>query len=89
MAPNRVLLLVKSPKSDEAIVKAFLRQSQRPEEEYEENIHYIHLDPDRKGLQSWSYIVLDMNFGTAPESDVNNVPHEIYKVRSVELEEDP
>ena len=87
-APKRVLLIVKSPKSDEEVVKAFLRYSQLPEEQYEKNIHYIHLDPDRKGLESWSHIVLDMNFATAPDRDLTSVPHEIYKVRSVEPEED-
>ena len=88
-APKRVLLLVKTLSSDEDTVKAFLRHSQRPEKEYKENVHYIHLDPDRKGLESWSHIVLDMEFGTAPDSDLNSVPHEIYRVRSVEPEEDP
>jgi hypothetical protein len=52
----------------------------RPKEEYEKNVHYIHLDPDRKGLESWSHIVLDINFRTALDSDLNSVPHEIYKV---------
>lgn len=87
-APKRVLLIVKSPKSDQEIVKAFLQHLQRPEEEYEKNTHYIHLDPDRKGRESWSHIVLDMNFATAPDCGLNSMPHEIYKVRSVELEED-
>ena len=81
-APKRVLLNVKSLKSDEEVVKAFLRYSQRPEDDYERNVHYIHLDPDRNGQESWSHIVLDMNAGGTPDCDLKSVPHEIYKARS-------
>jgi hypothetical protein len=41
--PKRVVLNVKSLKSDEGIVKAFLRYSKHSEGEYDRNIHYIHL----------------------------------------------
>jgi hypothetical protein len=34
-------------------------------------------------------IVLDMNFGMAPDSELSGVPYELYKVRSMEPEEDP
>lgn len=44
---TRVMLLFKSDESDEDIVKAFLRQTNRPESQYESNEHFIHLDPDR------------------------------------------
>ena len=86
--PKRVVIIVKSVKSDEEIVKAFLRYSERSEEEYEGNQHYIHLDPDRKGQDSWSHIILDINAPKAPNCDLQSVPHEIYKVRSVRPDED-
>jgi hypothetical protein len=50
--PKRVVLNVKSLKSDEGIVKAFLRYSKHSEGEYDRNIHYIHLDPGRNGKES-------------------------------------
>ena len=82
--PRRVLINVKSPKSDNEIVEAFLRFENRPEDEFKKNVHYIHLDPERKGKESWSYIVLDMNAQEAPDCDVHQIHHDIYKVQSKE-----
>ena len=84
-APQRILLNVKSPKSDEEVVKAFLRFAQRSEDEYENNQHYIHLDPNRRGNESWSHIVLDMNARKVSTSNLDDILLEIYKAKS----EDP
>jgi hypothetical protein len=57
---KRVVLLSKSATPNEKIVKAFLRHSLLPENEYEQNLHFFHLYPDRTA-DKWSHIVVDMN----------------------------
>lgn len=77
---SRVIILSKSLKSNEEIIKAFLQQSGRSEDEYERNIHFFHLDPDRTS-EKWSYIIIDIE-SNKTESDLNNLPHQIYKMSS-------
>lgn len=79
---NRVVLLVKSEASDDDIVKAFLRYSNDSEHEYEQNRHYIHLDPDRSGSSRWSHIILDMNASDQPAPTPQDIPHEIYRTQA-------
>lgn len=86
--PKRVIIVVKSTRSDEEIVKAILRHLDRAEDEYERNEHFIHLDPDLKGQESWSHVILDMHASMIPNSDLRTLPHEIYKARIVGPEED-
>ena len=76
---KRVVLLFKLQNDDEDIVKAFLRYAQHPESEYEENNHFIHLDPDRG--EKTAHIVIDMNKDNVESPDVSTMPHEIYKVK--------
>lgn len=76
----RVVLLFKLPHTDEEIVKAFLRHHQYPESDYEENKHFIHLDPERGG-DATAHIVIDMNIVHGDRPDTSTLPHEIYKVR--------
>jgi len=44
---SEVVRLFKLRDDDEDIVRAFLRRCYHLESEYEENKHFIHLDPDR------------------------------------------
>ena len=76
------MLLFKVEEADEDIVKAFLRYCHRPESEYEENKHFIHLDPDRSGTTA--HIVIDMNRENMERPDLSSLPHEIYKVRQAQ-----
>ena len=76
---KRVVLVFKLHNNDEDIVKAFLRHCHHPESEYEENKHFIHLDPDRG--EKTAHIVIDVNKDKVETPDVSNMPHEIYKVR--------
>jgi hypothetical protein len=76
---KRVVLLFKLRNDDEDIVKAFLRHCHHPESEYEENKHFIHLDPDRG--EKTAHIVIDMNKDNIEGRDVSTLPHEIYKVK--------
>ena len=80
---TRVVLLFKSDKSDEDIVRAFLRQTNRPESQYENNEHFIHLDPDRAADSKWSHIVLDMHSRLTQDPDLDTLPHEFYKAKNV------
>jgi hypothetical protein len=75
---KRVVLLFKLQNDDEDIVKAFLRYCHHPESEYEENKHFIHLDPDRG--QKTAHIVIDINKDDIESPDLSNLPHEVYKV---------
>jgi hypothetical protein len=79
--PRRVVLLFKLEDPDEDIVKAFLRYCRRSESEYEENKHFIHLDPERSGSVSLAHIVIDMNKDDVKDPDFSTLPHEIYKVK--------
>lgn len=81
-SPTRVIILSKSSKSNEEIIKAFLRHSSRPEDEYERNLHFFHLDPDRTSGK-WSHIVIDID-STEEELDLNSLHHEIYKTSSAD-----
>ena len=81
---TRVILLFQSDKSDEDIVKAFLRQTNRPESQYENNEHFIHLDPDRTTDLKWSHIVLDMHSGLIQDPELDTLPHEIYKANTID-----
>ena len=81
---KRVALIFKSDKSDEDIVKAFLRQTDRPESQYENNKHFVHLDPDRTADSKWSHIVLDMHSGLTQDPDLSTLPHEIYRAKDVD-----
>lgn len=81
--PKRVILLFKSEEPNSGIIKAFLRYSGQSENEYEQNCHYTHLDPDRH-ITKWSHIVLDMNASTNETVDLKIVPHEIYKIKTEE-----
>jgi hypothetical protein len=76
----RVVLLFKLPHTEEEIVKAFLRYRQYPESEYEENKHFIHLDPERGG-DATAYIMIDINKNHVDSPDTSIIPHEIYKVK--------
>lgn len=76
---KRVVLLFKLDNDDEDIVKAFLRHCHHPEGEYEENKHFIHLDPDRG--EKTAHIVIDMNKDDIESPDIPMLPHEIYKVK--------
>ena len=76
---KRVVLLFKLHNDDEEIVKAFLRHCHHPESEYQENKHFIHLDPDRG--ESTAHIVIDMNKDSIKSPDLSTLPHEIYKVK--------
>lgn len=78
-----MVLLFKSDESDEDIVKVFLRQTNRPESQYESNEHFIHLDPDRTADSKWSHIVLDMHSGLTQDPDLDALPHEFYKAKNV------
>ena len=86
--PKRVVLLFKSSKSDEEVVKAFLRHYGRAEGEYESNERYIHLDPDRKNDEGWSHIVLDMDLRKVGEVGLYALHHDIYKVNDTAGGED-
>lgn len=79
--PKRIVLLVKSEQSDSDIVKAFLRYVNQSEDEYEQNFHYVHLDPDRDGSARWSHIILDMSASINPNADLKAIPHAIYKMQ--------
>ncbi|OQU97141.1 hypothetical protein CLAIMM_03125 [Cladophialophora immunda] len=87
-APLRILIIVKSPQSDEEIIKAFLRYARRSDSEYEKNQHYIHLDPDRRGSESWSHLVLDMDVRETPSCNSDDLHLEIYKVKSENPEDE-
>ena len=86
--PRRVLTIVKSSKSDEEILKAFLRFGKRSDNEYENNQQYIHLDPDRRGQESWSYLVLDMDVQEVPNCNIDDINLEIYKAKSEKPEDE-
>jgi hypothetical protein len=73
------VLLFKLHNDDEEIVKAFLRHCYHPESEYQENKHFIHLDPDRG--ENTAHIVIDMNKDNIKSPDLSMLPHEIYKVK--------
>ncbi|EXJ78280.1 hypothetical protein A1O3_09441 [Capronia epimyces CBS 606.96] len=85
---RRVFINVKTPKSDEEIVRAFLRHAKRPDDEYEKNVHLIHQDPERRGSEAWSFLILDMNVHDVQGCDLHDIHYEIYKARSNELQDE-
>jgi len=82
--PKRVILLFKLDHSDQDIVHAFLRYSDRPESEYGMNKHAVHPDArryfehDPKTYRA--HLVIDMDADDLKNPDLTTVPHEIYRV---------
>jgi hypothetical protein len=44
-----------------------------------DNHHFIPLDPNRSGIDKWSYVVLNMNANEFPHCSVGEAPLEIYR----------
>ena len=84
MATRVILLLFQSDRSNEDIIRAFLRQSNIPESQYENGEHFAHLDPDRTSDSKSSHIVLDMHSALIEDPNFDTLPHEIYKAKDVD-----
>lgn len=88
--PRRVVLRLRvhefegsgSFEYDKAI-QAYLVFAGRPTSELEENKHFAHIEPfqDPELQQTSFHIVLDMEKDLLKNTDLQSVPHEIYRVR--------
>ena len=81
---KRVLLNVKSTKSDEEIINAFFRLD-HPEDDQDRNAHSIHYDPNRHHNPDScpkGHIIIDFFGRRYPDLVLQTLPHEIYEVSS-------
>jgi hypothetical protein len=81
---RRVVLLFKIDESDENVVLAFLKYSNRSETGYFLGTHAVHFDPGRHEHEPDTYLahlVIDINANDLYDPDLTTLPHEIYRVK--------
>ena len=88
--PKRVILRLRvnqcegrdTSEYDDAI-KAYLTFAKRPSSELAANKHYAHIEPfqDPDIPQTSFHIILDMEKDMLEGSNLQNLPHEIYRIR--------
>ena len=88
--PKRVILRLRvnqfegrgTSEYDDA-VKAYLTFAKRPTSELATNKHYAHIEPfqDPEIPQTSFHIILDMEKDMLEDPDLQNLPHEIYRIR--------
>jgi hypothetical protein len=91
--PKRVVLRLKvgdfdsrPPSEFDNAIKAYLLYAGHPTNQHEMSKHYAHIEPFQSPeLQQTSFhIILDMEKGMVAEGGLQNLPHEIYRVRRTE-----
>jgi len=88
--PKRVILRLRvnqfegrdTSEYDDAI-KAYLTFAKRPTSELATSKHYAHIEPfqDPEIPQTSFHIILDMEKDMREDSNLQNLPHEIYRIR--------
>jgi len=80
---TRVIITFKTSKSDEDVIKAFLRHTNRPISQYDSNEHFVHHDLARTTDSKWSHMILDMHSGLVQDPELDTLPHEFYEAKDI------